>query len=301
MNFSLVIVSYKTKDLLKECLQSYTTQIKESADEIIVVDNDSQDGSVEMVKEYFPGVRVLANDFNAGFSKGCNLGWKNSKNDFIIFSNTDINIPEGFFDKLRLECKSIKDWDIMSPELRSPDKSLIQASWSYELSFWGEFFSMFFSPDRVAKIPFMNYLTVKRQSKVREVDLVAGACMIAKKQFLQTVNGFDENFELYFEDADLCYQCRKIGGRVIFNPNIFVFHGLGKSGEGMSRKISFIYRQSQIYYYRKNNGFLQLQLLKIYLLFKWFIFKGLLKNKKDRSIFLDIIRENKRFSLTDNF
>jgi GT2 family glycosyltransferase len=116
---------------------------------------------------------------------------------------------------------------------------------------------------------------------------------------LEVIGGMDENFELYFEDADICYRCRRAGWEVRFVPEIIAFHELGKSGKLIPRKIQLIYRQSQIYYYRMHNLAVELIMLKIYLFLKFIIVKRIWRDKVFFKYFLQILLEKKHFLLNE--
>jgi GT2 family glycosyltransferase len=138
------------------------------------------------------------------------------------------------------------------------------------------------------------------QRNERDVEIVAGACMLARREMMERIDGFDEDFELYFEDADLCLRCWKAGYRVHFTPNIHVIHGLGQSGKSNPGKIDLIYRQSQITFYRKHYSSLKVAILKIYILIK---FAQKLKFWRDdvfRHYILAIVRERRRIHLEDD-
>src|SRR3989338_8253756 len=92
---SVIVISFNTKELLAECLESLLIQLDLAVDEIHVVDNNSHDGSGSMVKEKFPGVTLHANTLNKGFSSACNTGWLHSQKPFVLFSNGDVYFPQG--------------------------------------------------------------------------------------------------------------------------------------------------------------------------------------------------------------
>lgn len=298
---SIVIVSYNVEDSLQRCLLSYTKALGNDQDEIIVVDNHSTDQTVQVIENNFPHVHLIKNVNNGGYSRGCNQGYKISKNNLIIFSNGDIMVPKNFLEIVRLKMDTLPYCGILSPQLKTARGDIIQTCWSRELSFVGEFIASFLSPFRVAKYQFIKKLVIARQKYQRVVPIVVGACMIVRRSMLDMIGGMDENFELYFEDADLCCRCRKKGYQVIFSPDLTAYHELGQSGKHSSRKIQLIYRQSQIYYYRQHNSILELWLLKIYLFFKFVIWRQIWRDHNFFKHFLNILLEKKYFRLNDEF
>ncbi len=298
IGISIIVVSYNVASSLRNCLESYLSQINSQIDEIIVVDNNSSDNSVDLVEESFLNIKLIKNSKNSGYSKACNQGYKSSKNNIIIFSNGDITVPVNFINQVREKMSTLPNCGIMSPQLTTADGRIIQPSWSYNFTFLNQFFLSIFSPARVSQYTVINNLVIKRQKKQKIVPVVDGACMILSRRMLEVIGGMDENFELYFEDVDICLRCHQAGFKVYFVPTIKVFHELGKSGEVMPRKIQLIYRQSQIYYYRKHNSWLELILIKLYLLLK-FILKGDWRDKIYFQYFMNILLEKKHYKLSD--
>ncbi len=267
---SVVVVSFNTKSELRGCINAYLLQLL-PGDDLIVVDNNSTDGTVEMLRAEYPGVRVIAHPTNAGFGHACNAGYAATKGQFVLFSNGDICVGPDFLNRIRERMEALPHVGILSPELRGPDERLIQMTVSWRLTFWGEFLLGFLSPKNMEKSGLVRRVVAFLQRKERSVGLLAGACMLVRRDMLDTLRGFDEDFELYFEDADLCVRCRAAGYQVFFTPSIRVFHALGQSGKSARRKIELIYRQSQIHYYRKHNSMFQRWLLKIYLALKFYV------------------------------
>ncbi len=272
-SLSIIVVSFKTRDLLRTCLNSILSQIDRDNVEVIVVDNASRDGSALMVEREFSSVTLLKNTANQGFGFACNQGWKHSKGEFVLFSNGDIGFPADLVSAMQRSIESDPKIGILSPELVGTDGSLYQMTWGWNISLFGEMRQKLFSPRYVSKFKLINWAVSFLQQRETDVPIVAGACMITRRGMLDRINGFDEDFELYFEDADLCIRCWEAGYSVRFMPHLKVFHGLGQSGQTIALKIALVYRQSQITYYRKHHHTFQLVLLKIYLWIKFLFSK----------------------------
>lgn len=296
---SIIIVSYNVQDSLRTCLSAFLSQIDLERDEIIVIDNNSQDDSSLIIENEFKNVRLIKNLENLGYARACNQGYLLSKNPILIFSNADIIVPLGFIRRVEKKMVLMPDCGIMSPQLKTESGRIIQMCWSRDLTFFGEYLASFLSPIRVARYKFIHRLVVAKQRFGKSVPIVVGACMVLRRTMLDSIGGMDENFELYFEDADICYQCRKAGWDVYFSPDLVVYHELGKSSKLKPRKIQLIYRQSQIYFYRKNNSLLELQALKIYLFIKFVILRGIWRDKIFFEYFYKILLEKKHFRLND--
>jgi len=295
---AVVVVSFNTCDAIRNCLRDYLEQLRPH-DELVVVDNQSSDGTVDMLVSEFPKVKLIVNPVNAGFSHACNAGYRSTSAPYVLFSNGDIRTPREFLDAARAKMSANAGVGILSPELRSEEGGLIQMSWGWNLTFVGEFRAQFLSPKNVVASSFVRRVVAYLQREERRVPLVAGACMLLRREMLDTVGGMDETFELYFEDADLCVRCWEAGYAVLFVPDIKVFHGLGQSGKDNRTKIELIYRQSQIHYYRKHNGPLERVLLKAYLAIKFYLLRW---HSRDRVFFrwlTDILLERRRLRLVD--
>lgn len=297
---SIVIISFNTKELLGQCIDSLMKQIDLEFDEIHVVDNNSTDGSIELIEKKYPLVHLHKNHENHGFSYACNVGIRASKNDFILLSNSDIFFPLLTINQMKQKMAEDSKIGILSPELVGKDGHLDQMTWGWDISLLGELKQRFFSPNKVSQSKIVNRMVDFLQRKERDVQIVAGACMLARKEALEKINGLDERYELYFEDADVCLRLRKKGYRIRFTPDIKVVHGLGQSGKSNPRKISLIYRQSQITYYKKHHALIQLYLLKLYLFLKFFFQFQTWRDPVYRNWIIHILKETKRITLVDN-
>ncbi len=295
---SVVVVSFNTAPSIRICLRSYLPQLTEK-DQLVVVDNQSTDGTHEMLRNEFPNVRVIVSPRNAGFSFACNTGYRATTGPLVLFSNGDIRVPSDFLEKIRQKMDDNPRVGMVSPELLSEEGTLIQMSWGWNLTFLGEFRAQFLSPKNVVKSTLIKRMVRFLQRRERRVPIVAGACMLLRREMLDKVNGMDENFELYFEDADLCARCWQAGYQVLFTPHVRVFHGLGQSGNSIKTKIELIYRQSQIYFYRKHNSRIELALLKVYLALK-FSARRCWRDPVFSRWLKDIILERRRLRLVDS-
>jgi GT2 family glycosyltransferase len=105
----------------------------------------------------------------------------------------------------------------------------------------------------------------RQYSKVQEVGWVTGACLMMRRDVFEQIDGFDENFFMYFEDKDICKRVKEIGYKVIYYPKTTIIHLLGGSSHGIKKSVSKYYRDSQLYYYQKHLGKFQTNILKLYL------------------------------------
>ena len=256
-DLSVILVSFNDWVHLEKCLQSLLVFLPEYDLEIVIVDNNSSDGSPDLVKKKFPEVKLLRNSENLGFARANNLGIRASAGEFVLFLNNDtiVNIQAltVLLDKMK-----------RNPTVGAVGPALLSGQETYQVSFGKkvDFFSEF-----IQKGFFNLYYSKKLKSnqKVREVGWLSAACLLVRRKALEEAGCFDENYFLYFEDIDLCYQIRQVGWTLRFCPQAQIIHLGGTSTSVVKNSSRYHYRKSQIYFYRKHNSRLSQGLLKIYL------------------------------------
>lgn len=275
---SVILVNYNDKVHLRECLASLDESVRLFALKIIVVDNNSSDGSREFIKNDFPRVRLIGNAENMGFAVANNQGIKQSQGDFILFLNTDTVPPAEALSLLLQEMRA-------NPELGAIGPALFKGKNNYQVSFGKK---VNFRAEIIQKGFFNHYfrLRLKKAGKKREVGWLSAACLLARRKALEEANFFDENFFLYFEDIDLCYRIRKNGWKLRHLPQAKVFHKGGATTSSLAITSRYEYRRSQLYFYRKHNSRTSFFLLRFYLFFNFslrFLFSFLAKDEEGRS------------------
>lgn len=264
---SIIIVSYNTRELLRDCLLSLLGPGKPGRPfEVIVVDNASTDGTVEMLEKDFKKVVLIKNRENAGFGRANNTGIKSARGDFLLLLNSDTVVKKGAVDRLLEFIKSRPKAGIAGPKLLYGDGT-VQPSVSTFPNLWREFLRMF----RIKKIvprewvrkvalehgifgpTVRSYFMAELPSTI-EVDAVNGACMMIRREAMDAAGGFDENYFMYVEDMDLCRTFRDKGWKIFYYPDAEIFHWVGKSSGGTFRDQSPLSYKSLFYYYRKHHG-----------------------------------------------
>jgi len=272
---SVVMVNYNDKLNLGQSLSVLTRGRLDFAQEIIVVDNNSADGSRAYIKSHFPQVKIICNQRNKGFAQACNQGAKASHGKYVLFLNTDTLPYSQALDLMMEEIRS-------KPRVAAVGPALFKGSSHYQVSFGKK---PAFGTELIQKCLLnpCSRLRLKWSSASKEVSWLSGACLLVRRQALEEVGFFDENFFLYFEDIDLCLRMRSRGWKLIYLPSAKIYHqgGVTTASLGLGRR--FEYRKSQLYFYRKHNSKLSYYLLCFYLFIN---FLGLLlreKLKKDRN------------------
>ncbi|OBQ05010.1 MAG: glycosyltransferase [Anabaena sp. LE011-02] len=268
---SIILVNYNGVDVLIDCLNSLEKFIPRNNCEIIVVDNNSQDNSVDIIENQFPHIKLIKLPKNVGFGAGNNAGAKVAKGEFLFLLNTDIILTNNILPHLLGLMSENPDVGIIGPKLLFPDGSF-QISFSPEIGIKGEFAARKLHKDAENK---SNLHIIEQDFQdIKEVDIVVGAAFFIRADLFNLLGGFDEKFFMYFEESDLCQRVRNKGYKILYTPYISLIHIRGYSVNKISNRMAVEYRRSQIYYYHKHRPMWEILMLKIYLLFK-FLFEYL--------------------------
>ncbi len=271
-DLSIIIVSFNTQEITKNCLKSIFISAKNSpfTYEIIVIDNDSQDGSVDMIREFqekHKNILLVANKMNAGFGKANNQGVKLANSDYVLLLNSDTVVLKNALDKLLTFFKEHeKAVQFLGGKLFNKD-STPQASCGPFYSLPVIFGALFLKGD---------YWGLTRYSPdiLKKVDWISGACIMTKKNHFAKLKGFDEGIFMYMEEIDLLYRARMQGMNVYFYPEAQFIHLGSASSGGKTYPILQVYR-GFLYLYRKHRSKLHRFLLKTMLKLKAVISIGI--------------------------
>lgn len=263
MDLSVIIVSWNTRELLRKCLESIFEFTKDISFEVFVVDNASSDGSAEMVENEFPEVRLIANDKNLGFSKANNLGLKEAAGEFVLFMNPDMEIKGNAFKKMFDFMRSRPDVSISTCRLFYPDGEP-QRNIKRHPTFWSQFlillkFHQFFP----FLPPIKKYLAKDFDySKEARVEQIMGAFVFAKREFMEKIGGWDEDYFIWWEDVELCKRAAEMERKITYFPGTSVIHYEGKSfAQVQTLKKQKRFVKSMLIYFKKHHSFLEYALL----------------------------------------
>ncbi|MBW4644601.1 MAG: glycosyltransferase family 2 protein [Goleter apudmare HA4340-LM2] len=266
ISISIILVNYNGAEVLPDCLSSIEKYIDTLTCEIILVDNASTDGSLELVKENYPQIRLIKNSKNLGFGAGNNAGARIAYGEFLFLLNTDTvltsNILLHLIDLIQADTKI----GIIGPKLLNPDGSL-QISVSPALGIKGEYQARQIH-QAYQNVSNLNLIEQKFQ-EIQEVDIVVGAAFFIRSSLFQELGGFDENFFMYFEESDLCQRAQYLGYKIIYTPYVSLIHLRGYSIQKVANAMVVEYRRSQIYYYQKHRPWWEQLLLRVYLFYKF--------------------------------
>ena len=231
MVLSVIIVNYNVKYYLAQCLRSVEKAIKEIDAEVIVIDNASSDGSVTYLQQQFPFVKFFSNRTNTGFGKANNLGLAHSSGDLVLFLNPDTIIPEDGLLKCIAFLKSRGDAGALGVKMIDGSGKYLPESKRGFPSFSTSFFklsgitALFPHSHKLAKY----YLGHLPKDEVNEVDVLAGAFLMVKREVLNVTGAFDEAFFMYGEDIDLSYRIQQAGWKNFYFPLTSIIHFKGES------------------------------------------------------------------------
>lgn len=264
MDLSIIIVSWNTRDILAQCLRSVFESETARQYEVLVVDNGSSDGSVEMIRESYPQICLFSNKDNVGFARANNQAIAYSSGEYVMLLNPDTVVDNKVIEVLSEFLDDNPDVGAVGPRLLNPDKTL-QPSAYPKPTLAREFWRMFHL-DRIhyfAEYPMQDWqVTVSR-----DVDALMGACFLVRQKVLDQVGFFDESFYIYSEEIDLCTRIRDFGWRITWVPTVSVEHLGGQSTQQIQQEMFLRLYQGKIQYFRKHHSILEVWLYKLVLMF----------------------------------
>jgi len=240
---SIIIVNYNTEELLKSCIESVYSNTERTDFEIIVVDNNSQDKSCEMIKRDFPKVLLIQNNENLGFARANNIGMKRASGDVVLLLNSDTSVYKNGIDRAYDYLTKDNEIDVLGPKIFNIDESgnyIIESS-------YGSFVSL------ISVLKNKLFFIKNDYSKSKYVNWVTGAFIMLKKKVIETVGMMDENIFLYYEDVEWCYRINKMGFKVFYYAKPCVIHLKGRSAKNLNRRL--LRWKSVEYVLRKNMNF----------------------------------------------
>lgn len=225
---SVVIVTWNTRGELEACLESLSRHTRTASMELVVVDNASTDGTVAMIKTGWPDVRLVENERNAGFARGCNQGMRVASGELILLLNSDTYVEDDVVGRCVGELRARPDVGMLGCELRFPDGrrqhtanrslsvrlSLVRNLWIYRL----------LPRSRRGKTLLGGYWEGDADI---EVDWLAGAFLLLRRELFERSGGFDERFYMYGEDSEWGMRLRRMNVRILYAPRLGVVYHTG--------------------------------------------------------------------------
>jgi GT2 family glycosyltransferase len=253
IDLSIIIVSYNVKNLLRRCLGSILTFQKDLSFEVVVIDNDSEDESAEMVKREFNGIALVENSRNLGFSAACNQGIRMSRGRFVLLLNPDTEFTPGGITEMVRFMDSHSEAGICGPRMTDSVGKL-----HYSCRSFPSYLTAISSAQSVLNRLFPRNPLSRRylqkdsnRTKRIETNWVSGSCLLARREMLERIGLLDTRFFMYVEDVDICYRAGKSGYSVCCFPESTVIHHT--AGSSRKRRISMLveHHRSMFLFHRK--------------------------------------------------
>lgn len=254
MDLSIVIVSYNTIDLLRNCLNSIYKNTKSIIYEVWVIDNQSKDGSPEMVEREFPQVKLIRNSINGGFSQANNLAIRQCNSRYVLILNPDTVVPEKTLEETVRFMDFHEEVGCIGCKVIRPDGSLDKACKRGFPTPWNSLtyllkLDRLFPKSRLFGGYNATYIDEDEES---EVDSLVGAFMMLRQEVIQRVGLLDEKFFMYGEDIDWCYRIKEAGWKNYYYPKAKIIHYKGESSRKQSTKMIGVFHKSMIIFYDKH-------------------------------------------------
>jgi len=254
MEVSFCIVNLNAKNYLVKCIKSISKAIKECSHEIIIVDNNSKDGSSNFIKNNYPYIKLITNRYNYGYTKAINQAIKNSVGNYKVILNPDTMLYQNSITILLQFLKNNKKVGIVGPKVINVDGTF-QGSCKRGLAKPLAVFSYFLKLSYLfpnEKKYSEYHLSHQDENKINEVSGVSGSCMVIRKCVIDKIGLFDERYFAYQEDSDFCLRTQKAGWKVYYNPQSVVMHVGGRGGSNAVpyRSIYEWHRSYYIYYFK---------------------------------------------------
>jgi GT2 family glycosyltransferase len=255
IDVSICIVTYHARDFLRDCLRSIYRTVDSVSFEIIVVDNHSEDGTLEILHSDFSDVHLLVNDQNTGYTRPNNQAMRISLGRYILLINPDTLVEPNTITELAAFLDTHPEVGIVGPKVLNRDGTLQKQCRRSEARPWDAIcyfsgLSRLFPHDKRFAGYLMTYLD---EDLTHEAEAVSGSCMLIRRQVIDQIGYQDENFFAYQEDTDYCRRARLAGWKVFYNPSAQIIHYGGEGGSQVQPYRAIIeWHRSYYLYYRKH-------------------------------------------------
>jgi GT2 family glycosyltransferase len=255
IDVSVIIVSWNTRDILRDCLESVYAQTRDVSIEVIVIDNASADSSQDMVRRDFPNAVLIANGENRGFAAANNQGIAAAKGRYILLLNSDTIVLDDAIGKTVAFADQNPGAAVVGCRVLSRDRTLQPTCFMFPSSL-----NMLLSVSYLYKLlPRSKFfgreqMTWWDRDEVREVDVVTGCFMLVRREAIEQVGVMDDSFFMYAEETDWCYRFWRAGWKVIFAPVGQIIHLGGQSSRRVRAEMLVALRLSILQFIGKHRG-----------------------------------------------
>lgn len=255
MKLSIIIVSWNVKTDLVNCLRSLQEHPCAEHHEVIVIDNNSSDDTVETVKADFPDVVIIDSSKNLGFAAGNNKGIQIAKGQYILLLNPDTIVHSAALDTLITFMDDNPDVGACGPKLLNEDGTIQRSVRRFPTFRASLYRHTILKPLCIFKKQYRKWLMKDFSYDCQaEVCQLMGAALLTRKSVIEQVGAMDEDFFMYYEEVDLCYRIKNAGWRVVFNPEAVITHLGGRSAEQIPAGKRTMMLISMLTYFKKHKG-----------------------------------------------
>lgn len=262
---SIIIVTWHVRKILQKCLQSIYNLEKSVPFEIIIVDNNSQDGTDSMIKEEFLKVKYIKLNKNHGFAKACNLGAKESKGKYLLFLNPDTQWHQEILPQVLNFYNNTDKIGVLGVKLLNSNKTT-----QYSVRALPTLYSQLIILSKlhiIFKELISKYLCLNfNYNQNQKVEQVSGAFFMINRNIYDQIGGFDENFFIWFEEVDFCQQVKKIGFHNYYFSEVSIIHHGEESFKQINNlKKQIIFNKSLSYYFKKNKSQIEYLIILLFI------------------------------------
>jgi GT2 family glycosyltransferase len=231
IDLSIIVVNWNGKELLRRCLASIANHRTQLSLQVVVVDNDSWDGSEEMVKTEFPQFEFIQSGGNIGFGRANNLARPIAKSDLVLFLNPDTELLDHSLSRMVEFLRQHPKVGAVGCKMRYPTGEVHELGLQYFPSAWAEFLMQLFITGKSRRLlqKFLPYADPNQSGFVKKIY---GGCLVCRREALDQVGWFDERYFMYAEDVDLCRSLLDRGWGLYYLSTAEIIHVAG----GSSRK-----------------------------------------------------------------
>ncbi|MBW8016056.1 MAG: glycosyltransferase family 2 protein [Planctomycetes bacterium] len=251
MDVSIIVVAWNVKKLLYDCLKSVFDETRDIDYEVIYVDNASEDGSVEMVRQEFSDVKIIENDENMGFIIANNQGIEQAKGRYVLLLNSDTIVLENAIAKTVQFADQHTEAAVVGCKVLNADMTLQRNCFMYP-----SLLNKFLSASYLYKVfPRSKFFGRERMTwwaydEPREVETVCGCFSLVRQEAIKEVGLMDKTYFVYGDDPDWCYRFNKAGWEILFTPEPRIIHLGGQTTKQMARKFRLQLYGSQLIFMR---------------------------------------------------
>ena len=263
MDLSVIIVSWNVKNLLRKNLKAIYKNTQNIGFEIFVVDNNSKDGTVEMIKQEFPTVNLITNNHNAGFAKANNQAMKKASGEFVLLLNPDMRVLRGTLANMIKWMHENRQTTVAGCRLIDQNGNTINHIRRFP-TIWDQLAIVLKLPHIFPKI--LDEYLIKNfdYSQEASVDSIRGSFFMIRREVIEELGGLDERYFIWFEEVDFCKQVKNAGWKVMYAPTVKCVDYIGQSFSQIKTGATQKYfRNSMLKYFKKWHPAWQYWILKI--------------------------------------